>query len=60
MKHGKRPTRRQKQLITSKRLNHNNWLVVKDSRETFDIVHKTSGKVRSYPKLKGVIVKCVL
>lgn len=50
LKHGKRPTRRQKEIIKSKRLNPNNWLVVKDSQEVFEIVHKLSGKLRSYSK----------
>ncbi|WP_206458892.1 DUF6906 family protein [Anaerovorax sp. IOR16] len=50
MKHGKKPTRRQKELIQDKKLNPNNWLVVKDSQEVFEIVHKLSGKLRSYSK----------
>ncbi|GMQ58949.1 hypothetical protein AN1V17_33460 [Vallitalea sediminicola] len=56
MKHGKRPTRRQKMLIGNKKLNHNNWLVVKDCADSFVIVHKKSGKVKNYPKLRGVVM----
>jgi hypothetical protein len=54
LKHGKKPTRKQKQAIAAKKLNYNNWLVVKDSTEVFEIVHRISGKIRSYPK-KGVV-----
>jgi hypothetical protein len=50
LKHGKKPTRKQKMRISSKRLNPKNWLVVKDSMEVFEIVHKVSGKLRSYSK----------
>ncbi|MBN4067770.1 hypothetical protein JYU11_03140 [bacterium AH-315-G05] len=50
MKHGKRPTRRQKELILSRRLNPENWLVVKNSQEVFEIIHKKSLRIRSYPK----------
>ncbi|WP_420795748.1 DUF6906 family protein [Desulforamulus putei] len=46
MKHGKRPTRAQKIRIKSLGLNPDNWLVVKDCRECFQVVHKVSGKTR--------------
>ena len=46
MKHGKKPTRRQKQDIASARLNPDNWLVCKDTPEELVIEHRISGKVR--------------
>ena len=46
MKHGKKPTRRQKQDIASVRLNPDNWLVCKDTPEELVIEHRISGKVR--------------
>ena len=46
MKHGIRPTRIQKIRIKSHGLNPENWLVVKDCKECFQIVHKVSGKTR--------------
>lgn len=56
LKHGKRPTRRQKMLMSDKKLNYSDWLVVKDCEETFVIVHKTLGIIKKYPKLKGVVI----
>jgi hypothetical protein len=50
LRHGKRPTRKQKIFIKSKRLNPENWLVVKDTDKEFVIVHKESGKVRDLKK----------
>lgn len=46
MKHGKKPTRRQKQDIASVRLNPDNWLVCKDTPEELVIEHRISGKVK--------------
>jgi len=51
VKHGKRPTVRQKQFISSKNLNPDNWLVTKDCTEVFEIVNRVGGKVRSYKKV---------
>ena len=42
MKHGKNPTRRQKQSIASVRLNPENWLVCKDTPDERVLVHKIS------------------
>ena len=51
MKHGKKPTVRQSQLIKSMRLNPANWLVVKDTPEELVIVHRHSDRtVRTIPK----------
>lgn len=46
MKHGKRPNRRQKELMKSKHLNVENWLVVKNTSECLEVMHKHSGKTR--------------
>lgn len=40
MKHGKKPTRSQRMFIRSKRLNPENWLVVKDTPDEMMLVHK--------------------
>jgi len=50
LKHGKNPTRQQKIRIKSSKLNPDNWLVVKDSMEIFEIVHRVSGKIRTFKK----------
>lgn len=45
---GKRPTRKQKEIIASKNLNVQNWLVVKNllHEGKLHIIHKHSGKLR--------------
>lgn len=40
MKHGKSPTRRQRLLIAAARLNADNWLVVKETPEALELVHR--------------------
>ena len=50
MKNGKRPTVKQKKLITQQKLNYNNWLVVKDTSTEMVIVHRESGKTRTIEK----------
>ena len=51
IKHGKKPTRSQRIFITSKRLNSDNWLVVKDTTTEMVLVHKHfDGKKRIIPK----------
>ena len=40
MKHGKKSTRSQRIFIKSKRLNPENWMVVKDTPEEMVLVHK--------------------
>lgn len=47
LKHGRRPTRGQKIRIKSFGLNPDNWLVVKDCKECFEVVHRVSGKTRT-------------
>lgn len=46
MKHGVKPTRKQKERIEAAGLNSDNWLVVKDCPSCFEIVHKVSNKTR--------------
>jgi len=43
---GQRPTRKQKQLIESHRLNPDNWLVTKQPAGELHLQHKDSGKKR--------------
>lgn len=46
MKHGKNPTRRQKEYIASLRLNSDNWLVCKDTPDELILEHKYSGNIK--------------
>ena len=51
MKHGVKPTRAQKQIIRSKRLDPNNWFVVKDEPNKMTLVHRHfDNKVRIIQK----------
>ena len=52
MKHGKKPTRAQRQLIKEWRLNSENWLVVKDTPESMTIMHRHSEQIRIIPKTR--------
>ena len=40
MKHGTRPTVAQKKLLKEKRLDPDNWLVVKNQPDRMEIVHR--------------------
>lgn len=46
MKHGKKPTLKQKKEISRNRLKVENWLVVKDTSEFLEIVNRSSGKLK--------------
>lgn len=50
MKHGTRPTRAQKILISQYRLCPANWLVVSDSKESMTIIHRHTDTVRVIKK----------
>jgi len=50
MKHGKAPTRRQKELIRSWGINPDNWLVVKDTPVEMVITHRYRDQPRTIPK----------
>lgn len=49
----KKPTRKQKQLLTRLRLNSDNWLICEEKDNWLCIVHRHSGRTRVVPK--GVI-----
>lgn len=46
MKHGKKPTREQRKLITKWRMDPAMWLVVKDTPEFMELVHRYSDHTR--------------
>lgn len=46
MKHGKKPTRKQKALLKAAQYNHEDWLVVKDTAEELIIRNRRTGKGR--------------
>ena len=50
MKNGKRPTVRQKKLLTALHLNYENWLIVKDTPDILTVVHRVSGEQRTIDK----------
>ena len=50
MKHGKKPTVRQKKLMTAWHLNYENWLVVKDTSTEMVIVHRDTNRTKTIPK----------
>ncbi len=50
MKHGKKPTRKQKALLQAARLNCENWLVVKDTAEETVIQNRQTGRLRTIQK----------
>ncbi len=50
MKHGKRPTSRQKQEIKRSGFIPDNWLVERDTNESMVIVHRLSGNKKCLHK----------
>ena len=50
MKHGKRPTVKQKKLMHQMGLNVENWLVERDTKDELVIVHRLSDKTRTIRK----------
>lgn len=54
MRMGKRPTLRQKILISSKKLNPDNWLVLQDRPDALVIMHRHSIKPREIPKERSI------
>lgn len=46
MKHGKRPSRSQKEMLTYYGLNPNNWLIVKNLDDQVEITHRETGRIR--------------
>lgn len=50
VRQGKKPTVRQRELISSFRLNWENWLVVREDADAITIRHRLSDKERTLPK----------
>lgn len=50
MKHGKRPTVKQKKLITDEGLDCREWLVTKDTPDMMEIVNRETGKIKEIRK----------
>ncbi len=50
MKHGKRPTVRQKKVMSEWRLNVENWLVERETTDEMIVVHRHSGTKRTIRK----------
>lgn len=50
MKHGKKPTARQKQLMTDEGLDCREWLVTKDTPDMMEIVNRESGTIKEIEK----------
>lgn len=46
MKHGKKPTRKQKMMLKGLGLNYENWLVIEDSSQRLIIEHRHTGDIR--------------
>ncbi|WP_226677260.1 DUF6906 family protein [Mesobacillus jeotgali] len=53
MKHGLRPTRRQKLAMQEVGLNHNNWLVAKNNNDQLLLVHRENGQSKTIPAYGG-------
>lgn len=53
MKHGKKPTREQRKIITAARLNVENWFVVKDTPNEMLLIHRHFGNTRIIPKRRN-------
>ncbi|MBP0982714.1 MAG: hypothetical protein J6A19_03235 [Oscillospiraceae bacterium] len=60
MKHGKNPTRRQKQVIASHRLNPDNWFVCKDTPEVLVLERRIIEDKKSNKKQTRTIRKELL
>lgn len=50
MKHGKRPTVKQKKMLNEYGLNCENWLVVKDNSFEAVIIHRHTNTIRKIKK----------
>lgn len=51
MRQGKRPTRRQKLIISGLRLSPDNWLVISDTKESMTIIHRHTDTMRTIKKI---------
>ena len=50
MKHGKKPTIEQRRLMEHFHMNSNDWLVVKDTPEQMEVVHRLFDTRKVIPK----------
>ena len=46
MKNGKKPSREQRKFLERNRLNSADWLIVKDTPELMEVVHRYSDKTK--------------
>ncbi|UOQ85670.1 DUF6906 family protein [Gracilibacillus salinarum] len=46
MKHGRRPTRKHKEVLVAENLNPKNWLIVKNLDDRLEVVHKETGNIK--------------
>lgn len=53
MKHGKKPTVRQKRLLKEYKLNPENWLVTSDTHQRMELVHRHTGSTETIIKAGG-------
>ncbi len=51
MKHGKRPTVRQRKFLQQMGLNSDNWFVSQDNNSVMIIIHRYTGTVREIKKI---------
>lgn len=50
MKHGKRPTVRQRKILQQMGLNSDNWLISQDTASVMIVIHRYTGTVREVKK----------
>ena len=50
MKQPRKPTRAEKELLSSKRLDPKKWMVLSETQETIIFVHKISRNTREFQK----------
>ncbi len=50
MRQGKKPTRKQKELLHAARLNYENWLVIKETDKVLVIRNRQTDKTRTISK----------
>ncbi|GEM02925.1 hypothetical protein SAMN05421839_13916 [Halolactibacillus halophilus] len=50
MKHGKKPNRQQKLLMSKYKIDSSNWLVVKNLNDELVVSHRETGRLRTLDK----------
>jgi len=48
MKHGVRPSRKQKERLEAEGLNPSEWFVVKNCSDGFEVVHRETREIRKF------------